>query len=395
MLDETGFKRKRFADLFDEMEDKAKEAWGEKVNTGEKSPLGIILRLVAWFLAILHALAEKVYYSGYVNTAEGNSLDRLGPYVGVSRVLDQYATGTVTLTGTPGYTQAEGFLIATEGDIQFETLDPVVFDSTGKAIVAIEALESGTGSNVAAGLISVIVNPNPDVTAVTNIAATSGGRAKQTDPEFRELFGLSVAGGGSATGDSIRGAILRVAGVRAAAVIINSSIDVDSAGRPPKSYQSYVLGGEDTDIATAIHGVGSAGIESYGDTTVVLKDLSGNEQPVSFSRAEVVPIHIKVHIYKTAAYPADGDAQVVSALAQFIGGTDTDGTVYSGLSMNDDVILMRLVSTIYKIAGVEDVSLELSQDGTTYTQGNIPIEVFQVAQTAADWIEVVADDFSN
>ncbi|MET3943188.1 putative phage protein gp47/JayE [Paenibacillus sp. PvP094] len=395
MLDETGFKRKRFADLFEEMEDKAKEAWGDKVNTGEKSPLGIILRLVAWFLAILHELAEKVYFSGFVNTAEGRSLDRLGPYVGATRVLDQYAVGTVTLTGTPGYTQADGFLIATEGDVQFETLEPAVFDAAGKATVPIEAMESGTSGNVAAGLITVIVNPNPDVTAVTNVAATSRGRAKQTDPEFRELFALSVAGGGSATGDSIRGSVLRVTGVRAAAVIENKTKDTDSAGRPPKSYQVYVLGGEDNDVASAIFAVGSAGIESYGDTTVVLKDLSGNEQPVSFSRAEVVPIHIKVHIFKTAAYPADGDRQVVSALAQFIGGTDADGTVYAGLSMNDDVILMRLVSTIYKIAGVEDVSLELSQDGQTYTAGNIPIEVFQVAQTAADWIEVVTDDFSS
>ncbi|WP_254438267.1 hypothetical protein [Paenibacillus sp. DCT19] len=188
---------------------------------------------------------------------------------------------------------------------------------------------------------------------------------------------------------------MRVPGVRAAAVIINSSTDVDSAGRPPKSYQVYVLGGQDKDIAEAILGVGSAGIESYGDIKVILKDLSGNDQPVSFSRAEVVQSHIKAHLYKTASYPADGDAQVVSALAQFIGGTDSDGTVYAGLSMNDDVILMRLVSTIYKIAGVEDVSLELSQDGTTFTAGNIPIEVFQVAQTASEWIEVITDDFSN
>ncbi|WP_254438268.1 baseplate J/gp47 family protein [Paenibacillus sp. DCT19] len=205
MLDENGFKRKRFVDLFEEMEDKAKEAWGEKVNTSEKSPLGIILRIVAWFMSILHGLAEQVYYSGYVNTASGNSLDRLGPYVGVSRILDQYAQGSVTLTGTPGYTQAEGFLISTEGGIQFETLEPAVFNAEGKATVPIEAMESGTGSNVPVGLINVIVNPNPDVTAVTNSAATAGGRAKQTDPEFRELFGLSVAGGGSATGDSIRG----------------------------------------------------------------------------------------------------------------------------------------------------------------------------------------------
>lgn len=395
MLDETGFKRKRFADLFDEIEDKAKEAWGETVNTSEKSPLGIILRIFAWFLAIIWGVAEKVYYSGYVNTAEGVSLDRLGPYVGVTRVLDQYATGSVTLTGTPGYSQDAGFLVATSDNVQFETLEPAVFDETGKATVRIEAMETGTSGNVAAGLISVVVNPNPDVMAVTNAGATLGGRAKQTDPEFRELFSLSVAGGGSATGDSIRGAVLRVSGVRAAAVMINSTMQIDASGRPPKSYETYVLGGADEDIAAAIFSVGAAGIESYGETKVMVKDLSGNVQPVGFSRAVVVPIHIKATIYKTAAFPADGASQLVSALVQHIGGTDADGTVYAGLSMGDDVILMRLVSTIYKITGVEDVSIELSEDGTIYEVGNIPVNVWEVAQTAADWIEVTVNDFTN
>lgn len=395
MLDEKGFKRKRFDDLFSEMEDKAKETLGDQVNTSERSVLGIILRIVAWFLSMLWGVAEKVYYSAYVNTAEGSSLDRLGPYVGVSRTLAQAATGTVKLTGTPGYTVPAGFLVGTEADIYFETSAGVTLDSSGQGTVSVEAVEAGLSGNVAAGEISVIVNPIPDVTAVTNAAATSGGREKQTDPEFRDMFELSVAGGGAATSDAIRGAILRVTGVRAAAVITNKTMEKDEAGRPPKSYQAYVLGGQDEDIAAAIFSVGAAGIESHGDTLVQVRDLSGNFQPVKFSRAEVVPIHIKAQVYKSAAYPLDGDKLIKTALVQFIGGADEGGGVYAGLSMGEDVVLMKLASVLYDVAGVEDLSLQLSTDGTTYTGQNIKIDIHQVAQTAAEWIEVTGSDFTD
>ncbi|MDH2334293.1 baseplate J/gp47 family protein [Paenibacillus polymyxa] len=395
MLDEKGFKRKRFDDLIDEMEDKSKEAYGDRINTSALSPLGIFLRIVAWFLAILYALAEKVYYSGYVNTAEGVSLDRLGPHVGVSRILAQYAVGNVTLTGTPGYTVAAGFLVSTDTDIQYETTSDATFPASGSMTVPVEAMEAGLSGNVPEGTVTIIVNPVPEVTAVNNTTAILGGRDKETDPEFRDKFSLSVAGGGSATGDAIRGAVLRVTGVRAAAVIINNTRNDDADGRPPKSYEVYALGGSDEDIANAILERGAAGIESYGKISIQVKDLSGNLQPIKFSRAEVVPVHIKIQVYKSTAYPSDGDDRVKSKLVRFIGGTDLDGTVYAGLSMGEDVVMMRLASAAYAIAGVEDVIIELSTNGVSYGPHNLVVDVQQVAQTSAAWIEVTHHDFSG
>lgn len=395
MLDETGFKRKRFDDLFAEIEDKAKETFGDNINTSERSPLGILLRLMAWFLAILWSVAEKVYYSGYVNTAEGASLDRLAPYVGVSRILEQYATATVSLTGTPSYTIPAGFLVATNDDIQFETLTDVKLSSAGSGTVIVEAMESGLGGNVAAGTINVIVNPVPDVTAVNNPAPAAGGRAKQTDAEFRALFGASVASGGSSTVDAIKSTLGPVPGVRAVEVIENLSLTKDASGRPGRSFEAYTLGGNPSDIGAALLTVKAAGIESYGSIEVQTPDISGTMRKVYYSPAVVVPVHIRLGIYKTASYPADGDAQIRLALTQFIGGRAADGTVYAGLTMGDDVIRMRLASKIYAIPGVEDVTVQLSKTNTGFQEQNITIDINQVAQTDADWIEVTDYDFSR
>ena len=389
MLDATGFARQRYEDLLADMVAKAQAttAFGPEADMSESSPLGAILRVVAYYLADLWEDVESVYNSGYKNAADGVQLDKLGPYVGITRMQAQQATGTLTITGTPDYTVPAGFRAATATGVIFETTADVTLTG-GSGTAPIQAVDAGIAGNVEAGMITVIVNPSADVTSVTNAAVTVGGREKETDEEFRDRWDAAVAGGGSATVDAIRSAVLRVAGVRAAAVFENNSMSIDSAGRPPKSVQVYVLGGQPQDIGEAIFSRVAGGIETYGSAMVTVKDLSGEEHTVKYSPAEVVRVYARVTINKNASYPADGDDQVKLVLVKYIGGEAADGTVYAGLSMGDDVIHSRLIAAIYAVPGVDDVTLTLSTDGTTYTSSNVPIDASQVAQLNTADIEV-------
>ena len=389
MLDAKGFKRPTYAEIFAEMETEAKARFGENVNTSDRSFLGILLRIFAWFLSKVWQTTENTYYSGYVNTAEGVQLDRLGPYVGIQRKLATWATGTIQLTGTPGHTEPAGFRVETPASVVFETVEDITLDENGVGTGEIRALEPGTSGNVAAGTITVITNPNANITSCTNPTPTSGGQNKETDQEFRERFALSVSGGGAATIDSIRSALLRTPGVRAAVVIENNTMTTDAAGRPPKSFEAYVLGGRPEDIGQAILNTKAAGIESYGSESVVVYDISGNPHTIRFSYTEEVPIHIRVTVWKNTSYPADGDTQIKSAIVRYIGGEDSDGQMYVGLNMGDDVIHSRIVASVYKVAGIEDAIVELSTDGTTWAQANIPIDPHKVAQTSHAIITVV------
>ncbi|TCZ76187.1 baseplate J/gp47 family protein [Paenibacillus albiflavus] len=389
MLDERGFKRRRFADLFDEMEGKAREAFGEQVNTAVRSPLGIILRIFAWFLAMAWSLAESVYNSAYVGTAIGTSLDRLGAYVGITRIPQRPATGEVQIEGTAGYTVAISTVFGTKNGVLFETLNSITLESNGRGMVKVRGKKPGIQSNVAAGTITEIINPVPDITAVTNPAPSTGGREKETDSEFRERFRLSVAGGGAATLDSLRGALLRVFGVRAAAVVENNSLQTDGAGRPGKSFQCYLLGGDDNDIAQTILNTKAAGIEPFGDIEIIRKDIAGEPHTVKFSRAEEVRISLKVLIGTDNRFPIDGDRRICSELVRYIGGNDEDGSIYVGLNMGQSVVFSQLVATALKVEGTTDVSYEIKVNGQAHRSENINISIFQVAQTSAAEIEVV------
>lgn len=390
MLDANGFKRPTYSELYAEIEADAKTKYGETANTSDRSFLGRILRLFAWFLSKVWQDTEASYYSGYKNTAEGVQLDRLAPQVGITRNLATWAQGTLQITGAASYTVSAGFRVATVAGTIFETLAPIVLNGSGQGSGTIRALEAGTNGNVAANTITVVVNPDANVTSVTNPAATIGGQDKETDLEMRNKWTDSLAGGGAATIDAVRAALLRVAGVRAAVVIENDTSATDSAGRPPKSFEAYVLGGTAADIGQAILGSKAAGIESYGSESVVVNDLAGNAKTMKFTYAEEVAVYVRLTVTKNSAYPSNGDVQLTNAAVRYIGGEATTGQLYAGLNMGEDVIYSRIIAAAYSVPGVEDVAVEVSTNGSTWTQANVVIDPQEVAQTSASLITVVS-----
>src|SRR5690606_33108430 len=312
----------------------------------------------AWLHAVGWMLAEKVYFSAYPDTGEGMRLDRLGPYAGIRRRQAQHATGESLITGTPEYTVQAGYLVSTANEVFFETVEAVTLDQDGKGTAPIRAIETGPSGNVPAGSITEIVTPDPDVSSVTNPERTTGGRDKETDTEIRDRFDISAEGRGASTLLALRSALLAVDGVRAATVVENYTMDVDPDGRPPKSIECYVLGGESQDVAQAILETKAAGIETYGEETETVEDISGQQHTIKFTYAEEVDVYIKVTVTKDSRYPTDGDARLKTALIQYIGGEDEDGTLWVGLNMGQDVEYSRLVAIAHKIEGVVEFNTE-------------------------------------
>ncbi|WP_427071040.1 baseplate J/gp47 family protein [Lysinibacillus fusiformis] len=388
-LDKNGFKRKSYSDLVDSMSAKAKEKFGADANTTERSFLGIIIRIMAWFFSLLWQDTEDVYHSAYRKTAEGAQLDMLLPYAGISRNLADFAYGQIHISGTPNHFIESGFLVSTNNDIFFETIYDLTLDSEGKGTAEIVALDVGVIGNVGANTITEIVNPDADVTSVINLLKTSGGQEKETDAEARERADITVDGIGSATTAAIRTNLLKISSIRAAKVIENFKDEVDQYGTPPRSIQAFVLGGDDEEIAKAIHEKKAGGIQPYGTTYVDVLDLSGEIQQIGFTRASKVDIYIKVKVGTNSSFTSDGVDQIQTELIRYIGGTDANNNTYAGLNMGDDVVVARLNARIFNVDGIEDAKLEVSKDGVNYDNSNIVIALQEAAQTHFNDIEVM------
>ncbi|SFJ74606.1 hypothetical protein SAMN02799624_05799 [Paenibacillus sp. UNC496MF] len=81
---------------------------------------------------------------------------------------------------------------------------------------------------------------------------------------------------------------------------------------------------------------------------------------------------------------------IASAIVRYIGGEDASGQLYTGLNMGEDVVISRLIAAAYSVSGIDNVTIELSQDGSTWTSGNVAIAPQEVALTFYSLIEVYA-----
>lgn len=388
MLNENGYKRKNYDALLSEMQDKAKELFGEQTNVSQRSVMGILLRIMAWFLSLAWKDNEDVYYSAHKNAATGKNLDRLLPYAGIERNLAQNAEGTIDISGTANYTVPAGFQGSTDTDIFFETIEDIILDGSGYGLGEIRALEPGTKGNVAANTIVNIVNPDANVTSINNPAPTTGGREKETDQELRDRWDISIEGLGKATTPAIRSKLLKIPKVRAATVIENYTESTDSEGRPKKSFQAYVLGGSSQEIGETIFENKPGGIRPYGDIEVDVTDIAEYPHKVYFSRAIEKSVYVNISISTNNAFPVDGDDQVKASIVRYIGGEGESGALFAGLNMGEDVIYSRLFSIIYQVDGLDDVNIELSTDGTNYSSGNLLVDIQEVAQTDYNNLQV-------
>lgn len=387
-LDKNGFKRKNYAEIFAETEVKAREFWGDDINTTERSSLGIFLRLFSWGIAKVWELAEKVYNSAFITKAEGVQMDNLTPYYNTKRNKEQAATVTLAFTGTPNYTITAGKQFVTQNDIYFTLTENVTLNSSGNGAGRAVSMDVGIVGNVPAGTITVQSEPDSSVSSVTNPDAAIGGRDYETDAELLSRLLDSSAGNGSGTANAIRAAILAVPGVRAATVIENYE-DVAVNGNDPKSIHAYVLGGDSQDIAEAIFSKKAAGIKPMGSEVVAVTDDSGEPQLVRFDFAVQVPIYIEVDATTNVSFPVDGVRRVQDEIIKVIGGTANDGTIYVGSQMGEDVYISQITRAVLTIPGIIDASVRIGKTSGSLGTTNIVIGNNEVAQTDPAKVTVI------
>lgn len=394
-LTDTGFRRKRFDDVLSGMESRAETLFGKKIDLSSRSPLAKILRLVCWVAAQLWALAERVYHSGYVESATGAQLDAVvRTFSGIRRKPAAKAVGTLTITGDPATEIPAGFLVDTDSlpPVRFRTTHAVTIPGGGEVDVEIEAVNPGAAGNVAAETITVIVNPTAGVGAVMNAGPTAGGQDRETDAELQFRHRQSLARGGASTREAIRSSIMEAPGVRQAFVFHNIAMDEDGEGRPPKSVEAVVLGGTDMEVAKAILDSLAAGIEPFGEVEVQVPDIGGELQTIRFNRPGALEVFVTVTVDATPEFPVDGEDQVRDQIVAYIGGMDSNGTVHPGTGIGEDVVHSRVIDAAHNVPGTRKVTVVMGLEEEYQDEVDIEVGIREVAETSVENIAVVIVD---
>lgn len=386
----TGFRIKTRERIVADMENAAREFFGDNVNLSAKSPLGLFIQLLAWPIALVWQGLEGVYNSAYMDTATGQSLDNVGKYIGIQRRAATKAVHAVRFGGTQGTMVPAGLVVDTGGKnpVEFEVMEEGTIEAQG-VILPVLCRQAGSIGNVPDGTIKKIKNPVSGINEVSDSSLSAHGLDRETDREFRERYKKSVAKGGASTLDSIVAAILEAPNVLQAVVIENESITTDSEGRPSKSIEAIILGGRDEDIAQAIFATKAAGIQPYGTVTVSVTDKTGRPHNVSFTRAMEAGIYVTIRVKKNANYPADGDIRLKDQVIGYIGGINSRGLYNRGLLMGEPVVYIQIPMAI-DLPGIEDLEIRIGTSPNPTGTTNIPMQSKQKAITGLDKVEVVS-----
>jgi uncharacterized phage protein gp47/JayE len=322
------------------------------------------------------------------NTDIQNNLNALNDLSEVAVTGDFATRFTVTFAGADGK-QDQALLIISENtlvDGATQVIITVTEETKGyPPFVDITMTAQQTGPIQAnAGSLTEIETPVSGIDSVTNLEDTELGRNTETDSELKLRRLELLQRRGTATIEGIRNEVLTVLDVLQAVVVENTTTQVDGGGRPPKSFEVFVLGGTDSDIANAIFRSKPAGIETHGSISESVIDSQGLAHTVKFSRAIEKDIYIEVNITGNTnpsegeLYPSNGDQLVEDSLLSFL----------QGFKIGQDVIVNLMYTPINTIPGVIGVEILVGLSPNPTTSNNISISAPEIARFDSSRIEV-------
>ena len=180
---------------------------------------------------------------------------------------------------------------------------------------------------------------------VHNYEAFIPGSDRETDTQLRVRRAAAVRAIQSRATDAAIAAHLMqdVPGVTAADVVSNRTMSQDSEGRPAKSFEAFVVGGADADVAQNIYENQPSGIESFGNTSVTITDSHGDEQVISFSRPQAKYLWVSITYERYSEEPLSTEAEIKAALVDW---ADRE------YQMGVDVITQRILQGLYGVQGI-------------------------------------------
>lgn len=376
-ITESGFKRRTFDEILSDKIARAKELFGEDIETSELTPLGKFIRINAYDQALTEEEAEMIYNSIFPNTAIETSLDRLCVFAGISRNAATKARYVVEIAGTAETLVNYGFLVGTQSDINYsvvgkaiiqegntvETVEGDVFiGEDGKVLITVECTESGEIGNVLVQEINKIVNPSADIESVKGEMLIHKGEETESDFELRNRFAESKEGLGSCNENAIKSALMRIPSVTHSGIIVNEENG---------SFECFVNGGDNyhKEIAETIFEKKPIGIKTTGTVEQEIYDDGGNSHIIRFSHTTNKSVYVRVAIKTNTTFEGEtGKQEIKNNLETYI----------DSVGIGNPVVLSSLYGQIHSVAGVHEVTeLYLSTDRSTWEEKNILVGEYE------------------
>lgn len=346
----AGFIRKSREQILSDQQANARLLLGEEIDLSDQSPDGLRLQAQTDELDLLWKTLEDIYYSNYVSTATGISLDRAISVGGQERAKPKRSIVQLQFRGAVGSNITVGTIVQTRQGIQFITIESSEIADTGSGLVLAQCLQFGELGNVASNAITEIVTSASGIESVTNLEPASQGRIIETDAEtYTRYKERGVAGGSSAF--ALQSELNNLQSVIIAKVYENASSIEDADGRPPNSMQAVIEGATGQEIGDLFLKKWPGGIQSLGSESITLQDNKGINRTYFYDRPENVRVYVKVILETNDLYQPAFDAVIKTNCIKVVGGVDANTSVYPGKGIGESLYAWELEASQL---GIED-----------------------------------------
>lgn len=366
-----------------------REAFGEDLVVTEETPQGV---LISAEIETRDSVARNnAALANQINPdlAGGVFLDAIwaltmGSRRGASRSL---ISGAV-LGGQPGTIVPAGSLatVSATGQ-QFSLTGTAIIGAGGTTTANLQAVNPGPVVAIAGGLNQVATSVLGWET-ITNPNAAVPGRLIESDISARRRRRNTLALQSVSLSEAITSRLYDIDGVRSLSFrenTTNAFVEFDGITLAPHSIYVCVDGGTDLEVARALLETKTLGAGWNGGVTVEVVDQhSGQSYTVQFDRPEVITLFARV---TARANGLDAQTIIPNAIISYANG-ELDGD--AGLVVGADVSPFEFAGAVNQVEPrIFVTKVELSTDGSTWSTGDIAIDLDQKASISPSAVQVV------
>lgn len=268
-----------------------------------------------------------------------------------------YASGTVAFTRddtTMAKTLSAGTQVSTNGGVVFKTTaDALVPIGTATVSASIQAVDSGTSGNVAAGTITTIVS-DIAMDSVANQSAISGGLDAETDAQYQARFLAYINGLGLSNKYGIIAGALTDSSLRSASIV-----ECFPPAQGLYNLILYIDDGNGNASATTI-----AAVKSLIDGAGIKTNPGYRAAGINVLYAAPTAVLINITMALTISYAID------STLAKS-DLNDAITTFINALTIGETVVVKQLEKALLAYGWVLDVATALPSANTLISDSEI------------------------
>ena len=316
IVDLTGISAPPYSDIYQSIIASFQLIYGSDIYIAPDSQDGQFIALLAAAINDSNQAAVAVFQAYSPTYAQGAGLSSQVKINGLSREIATNSQSQGNVVGQVGTVILNGVVKDKNGNL-WNLPASVTIPISG--VISVTVVAQKLGSIVAsAGSINSIQNPQLGWQSFVSTVNADIGASVETDAALRARQAFSTALPSLSIKNGIEAAIANVNGVKRFLLYENDTGVTDINSIPAHSLSAVVEGGISSAIGKAIQIKKPPGIQTYGSTSIIVRDSKGFPIVINYFILANIPIFFEITIKALPGYVSSTGIAIQQAIARYV-----------------------------------------------------------------------------